>query len=118
MCIRDDRYINTKDFKNWLSTHNTEVYYVLETPYTVDLGVVDMPLSYDEITNIFTDSDLMPQINAKYYKNFISTIRNLQVNNANLKNELMSINNRLVALESANASTISDEEESEVVNNE
>lgn len=113
-----DSYDNTNDFKTWLSTHNTEVYYPLATPYTVDLGVVDMPLSYDEITNIFTDSDLMPQINAKYYKNFISTIRNLQVNNANLKNELMSINNRLVALESANASTISDEEESEVVNNE
>ncbi len=106
------------EFKTWLSTHNLEVYYVLENPYKVDLGIVDMPFSFDEVTNIFTDSDLLPKINATYYKNFISTIRNLQVNNDNLKNELMSINNRLAVLESANASTISDEEESEVVNNE
>ena len=112
LAIRDDRYINAKDFKNWLSTHNTEVYYALETPYTVDLGVVDMPLSYNEITNIFTDSDLLPKINAKYYRNFISTVRNLQVNEKALKQELIDINNRLCALESANTSTI---QESEVV---
>lgn len=64
------------DFKSWLSTHNTEVYYVLSTPYEVDLGIVDMPLSYDEITNIFTDSDLLPKINAKYYKDFKLSIEN------------------------------------------
>ena len=107
-----------KSFKDLLKNEQPKLYYQLATPYKIDLGVVDMPITYNEITNLFTDSDLMPTINAKYYKNFISTIRNLQVNNANLKNELMSINNRLVALESANASTISDEEESEVVNNE
>lgn len=108
------------EFKTWLSTHNLEVYYVLENPYKVDLGIVDMPFSYDEVTNIFTDSELLPKINAKYYKNFISTIRNLKVNNDNLKNELVSINNRLAVLENANVSAVNDEvtEESEVVNNE
>ena len=59
-----------EQFKNWLSTHNTEVYYALATPYEVDLGIVDTLLSYDEVTNVFTDSDLLPQINAKYYKGF------------------------------------------------
>lgn len=108
---------NIDDFKTWLSTHNIEVYYALEEPYKVDLGIVDMPFSYDEVTNIFTDSDLLPKITATYYKNFISTIRNLKVNNENLKNELVSINNRLAALENANASAIS-EEESEVTSNE
>lgn len=68
--------VSNNGVNNWLSTHNTEVYYVLETPYTVDLGVVDMPLSYDEITNIFTNSDLLPQINAKYYKDFKLSIEN------------------------------------------
>ena len=57
-------------FKEWLSTHNTEVYYALATPYEVDLGTVDTLLSYDKITNIFSDSDLYPVINAKYYKDF------------------------------------------------
>ena len=78
----------------------------------IDLGVVDMPITYNEITNLFTDSDLMPTINAKYYRNFISTVRNLQVNEKALKQELIDINTRLSALETAQTSVIS---ESEVV---
>lgn len=111
---------NVKEFKNWLSTHKMEIYYVLEEPYKIDLDIVDMPFSFDEVTNIFTDSDLLPKINATYYKNFISTIRNLKVNNETLKNELMSINNRLAVLENANVNAVNGEviEESEVVNNE
>ena len=65
----------------------------------IDLGICDMPITYNEITNLFTDSDLMPQINAKYYKNFISTIQNLQVNKGTLKEELVDIENRLTGLE-------------------
>ena len=57
-------------FLTWLSTHNTEVYYVLATPYVLDLGIVDTLLSYDEVTNVFSDSDLYPVINVKYYKDF------------------------------------------------
>lgn len=94
------------DFKSWLSTHNTEVYYALETPYELDLGIVDTLLSYDEITNIFSDSDLYPVINTKYYRNFITTIQNLQINNDTLKNELVSIESRLSALENANTSAV------------
>lgn len=116
LCFRNLNYTNVDDFKNWLSTHNTEVYYPLETPYKVDLGAVDMLLSYDEITNIFTDSDLLPKINAKYYKNFISTIRDLQINNNTLKNELASIENRLTALENASASSSASSRSSEVSN--
>lgn len=85
--------------------------------YEVDLGTVDMPLSYNEVTNIFTDSDLLPTINAKYYRNFTKTIQNLQVNEMTLKQELININNRLSALELAKASVIDDSpsiEESEV----
>lgn len=78
------------------------VYYLLAKPYTIDLGPIDMPLTYDEITNIFTDSDLLPTINVKYYRNFTATIQNLQVNNDTLKNELSNIESRLTALESAN----------------
>jgi hypothetical protein len=96
--------VSNNGFNNWLSTHNTEVYYVLENPYEVDLGIVDMPLSYDEITNIFTDSDLLPQINAKYYRNFTKTVQNLQINEKTLKQELIDINNRLTALETAKTS--------------
>lgn len=106
--------IPADETNTYFDEHETIIYYQLAEPYTVDLGIVDMPFSYDEVTNIFTDSDLLPKITATYYKNFISTIRNLKVNNENLKNELVNINNRLVALENASASVISDEE-SEVI---
>lgn len=109
--------LSLTDFKSWLLTHNTEVCYPLETPYEIDLGIVDQLLTFDEITNIFTDSDLYPVINVKYYRNFIKTIQNLQVNNDTLKNELSNIESRLAALESANTSVVdnnpSDTEESE-----
>lgn len=98
------------EWKTWLSTHNVEIYYPLETPYVLDLGVVDMPITYNEVTNLFTDSDLMPSINAKYYRNFITTIQNLQVNEKALKQELVDINNRLSALESASANVVSESE--------
>lgn len=96
-------------FKKWLATHNTEVYYILAEPYEIDLGVVDMPITYNEITNIFTDSDLLPQINVKYYRNFTKTIQNLQINDDTLKNELLSIENRLTALENANTNAVNAE---------
>lgn len=99
-------------FKQWLSTNKPIVYYVLATPYTVDLGIVDQLITYNEITNLFTDSDLMPTINAKYYRTFEKTIQNLQVNEKALKQELIDINNRLSALETAQTSVVS---ESEVV---
>lgn len=110
--IKDVRFNSINDFKNELNANPIIFYYILaiDSRYTVDLGVVDMPLSYDEVTNIFTDSDLLPQINAKYYKNFITTIRNLQVNNDTLKNELVSIKNRLTTLENANTSVVSESE--------
>ena len=76
----------------------------------IDLGIVDMPITYNEVTNLFTDSNLLPQINAKYYRNFISTVRNLQVNEKALKQELIDINTRLSALESAQTSVISKSE--------
>lgn len=116
--ISDYRYDNVADFKTYLSANNVDVYYLLETPYTIDLGIVDMPLTYNEVTNIFVDSDLLPNINVKYYRNFTKTIQNLQVNEKALKQELVDINDRLTALENANASTIDDNstaEDSEVL---
>lgn len=110
--LRNEEEYTIENFKNWLNSHHTEVYYALETPYKLDLGIVDMPITYNEITNLFTDSDLMPQINAKYYRTFEKTIQNLQVNEKALKQELIDINARLSALENAQTSAI---QESEVV---
>lgn len=108
--IKNVNFSNVADFKNDLKQHPITLYYILniESRRTLDLDVTDMPMSYKDITNIFTDSDLLPIINAKYYRNFIKTVQNLQVNNKALKDELNDINNRLTALENAKT-TVSEE---------
>ena len=102
--------MSLEDFRTFLSNHTVESYYPLSASYTLDLGVIDMPLAYNEVTNVFTDSDLMPNINAKYYRNFTKTVQNLQINNKTLKEELVDINNRLSALETAKTSEVNEEE--------
>ena len=53
-----------EDFKTWLSTHNTEVYYVLAEPETIDLGTVDISLYKG--TNTITNS-ANADMTIKYY---------------------------------------------------
>lgn len=65
----------TQEWKNWLSTHNTEVYYPLAEPYIVDLGIVDMPITYDGATNLYTDSNLLPAINIEYYTEILENAK-------------------------------------------
>lgn len=67
LAFRNLAFDNSNSWIDWLKRNNTVVYYPLATSYEVDLGIVDTLLSYDEITNIFTDSDLYPVINVKYY---------------------------------------------------
>ena len=112
LSLETKKVTTLEQFKQWLNENNVTVYYEIIEPYTVDLGVIDMPITYDEVTNLFTDGDLIPIINAKYYRNFTETVRNLQINNDTLKNELINIESRLTALENAQVSIVN---ESEVV---
>ena len=111
-------------FSDWLRNNPLIIYYILQKPYTIDLGPIDMPLSYKGITNIFTDSDLLPKITAKYYRTFEKTIQNMQINEKSLKQEITDLNNnisditkRLEALESANVSTVEESEASNDLQN-
>lgn len=47
-----NKWSTLKDFKNWLSTHNTELYYQLETPQTIKLPSTE-PITLWEGTNKF-----------------------------------------------------------------
>ncbi len=120
-CSKFDTLTN---FKNFLTTNVVQMYYGLKTPYTLDLGPIAMPLSYKRITNIFTDSDLLPKITAKYYRTFEKTILNMQINEKSLKQEITDLNNnisditkRIEALESANVSTVEESEASNDLQN-
>ena len=53
-----------EQFKTWLSTHNTTVYYILETPTSIEITDLDLieqlnslenAISYNDATNIFTE---------------------------------------------------------------
>ena len=88
-----DMFTNVEEVKTWLSTHNTEVYYPLATPYVLDLGVVDMPITYNEITNLFTDSDLLPTINIEYYTEILENAKdNIIGQDIYLQNEVNTVN--------------------------
>ena len=82
----------TSQFKTWLSTHNTTVYYVLETPtYTLlndtlqtQLDNIQYALAYDTQTNISqTNNDLSFIINAETYKE-IDLTNKPKINNVEL----------------------------------
>lgn len=99
--IKNVNFSNVEDFKNDLKQHPITLYYILniESRRTLDLGVIDMPMSYKDITNIFTDSDLLPTINAKYYRVFDKTIQNAQINEKTLKQEITDLNATVSALD-------------------
>lgn len=99
--IKNVNFSNVEDFKNDLKQHPITLYYILNTEsrQTLDLGVIDMPMSYKDITNIFTDSDLLPTINVKYYRVFDKTIQNAQINEKTLKQEITDLNATVSALD-------------------
>ena len=91
--LEDTSITTANDFKQWLSTHNTEVYYALATPYVVDLGIVDMPTTYDDVTNLFTDSYLMPTINVEYYTEILENAKdNIIGQDIHLQDEVDTLN--------------------------
>lgn len=59
---------NVTNTKNWLSTHNTEVQYILAEPYTEELGEVQIPSTYKGITHIDTTDELEPNMNITYVR--------------------------------------------------
>ena len=56
------------EFKTWLSTHNVEVLYELAEPETINLGTVEMPHTYEGVSNITNSADT--EMVVKYYKKF------------------------------------------------
>lgn len=62
-------------FKTWLSENNVMVYYVLDTPYTIDLGIVEIPTYYD-VTHLFVETGFDTNIEVGYDTQFNLTINN------------------------------------------
>lgn len=59
--IRDEHKLasTVADFKTYLSTHNVEIFYQLETPEFIDLGTLpEIPTTFEGTNNMYIDSDL------------------------------------------------------------
>jgi len=87
-----------EELKNYLVEEYTKdtpvtIYYELAEPCELDLGVVDMPLTFLNETNIFTDCDLQTEIKINYYRNPKLTIKELQKN-------LTLVDSKILTLES------------------
>ncbi len=98
------RYGAEKTLEEWkaqLTENNVTVLYGLVNPYVIDLGAIDSLKTYTDVTNILNNSSIPFNMTANYYRNFISTIRNLQINNGALQTELANLENRLSALETS-----------------
>lgn len=65
LIVKYTDYTTADAFKTWLSTHNTEVYYVLATPEEIELNGDYNIKAYDQVTYMTTEGNLIPVINAK-----------------------------------------------------
>ena len=67
-------YITSGDKSSWLawlSTHNTEVNYVLSTSVVEELGAIELPVSYNGINNVEINTGLETTEDVYYYwKNY------------------------------------------------
>lgn len=54
------------EFKTWLSTHNTIVYYELETPTEIDLGEVETLSTSNGINNVLLDANMQTNMTITY----------------------------------------------------
>ena len=71
--VSKDEFSTIEEFKNWLSTHDTEVYYVLQAPTDTEitdttlisqLEAIYNALSYDEQTNISSNQNALFNVEA------------------------------------------------------
>lgn len=79
--IRYNDIADVENFKTWLSTHNTEIYYVLETPTTTEITESNYPTLYNQLNNIklfegvnhitmTNESGLDVEFDIEYYKDW------------------------------------------------
>lgn len=62
--------IDLAGFKTWLSTHNTTVYYELETPTEIDLGEVGTLSTFKGVNNVSLDASMQTNMNLIYIADY------------------------------------------------
>lgn len=65
--FKDNPYQTSEEFKNWLSTHNTTIYYQLEEPQTIPLGTLsELITTLNGTNNISINGNIPTTISTTY----------------------------------------------------
>lgn len=95
--IRYDDITSLNDFKTWLTTHNTEVIYILaeptDLPCTAEqeaiLNQIEQEAkTYEGTTHIFSEDEVPAYVEAKAYKDVATTLNNLETRLQVLESEV------------------------------
>ena len=71
LMIGIDNITTLAEFKTWLSTHNTTLYYELATPIEIDLGEVETLSTFEGVNNVSLDTNIQTNMSLTYlYKNY------------------------------------------------
>ena len=100
--------INTvESFKQWLSTHNTTVYYELATPHTVDLGNIDPIDMFVGTNNILVLTNIDTNYNMRIYNKsgLIPTLTSQLINDSGFITQ-SGLGDYALASEAANTMTM------------
>lgn len=102
------------NFKTWLSTHNTKVYYELATSTEIDLGEVEITKLFSKDNNI-TNSEHTNMLVGYYtdytfYKTVLEQYAKIDLNNDNINIELAKKTNSKDIIATINMSTEKDED--------
>lgn len=102
------------DFKTWLSTHNTTVYYPLAEEQEIDLGEVDIINLFTEDNNISNSESANMKIgyytDYTFYKTVIEQYAKIDLNTDNINIELAKKTNSKDIIATINMSTEKDDE--------
>lgn len=102
------------EFKAWLSTHNTTVYYQLAEEQEIDLGEVDNINLFTEDNNILNSESANMKIgyytDYTFYKTVMEQYAKIDLNNDNINIELAKKTNSKNIIATINMSTEKDDE--------
>lgn len=76
--LPSNKITSVNGLRTWLSNNPVTVYYELAEPYEIDLGVVEMPKTYENISNITLISNIDTNMQVEYVKHTKTVIADLQ----------------------------------------
>lgn len=119
VCLPQTIVKNLEDVKQFFVENNCLAYYALAKPYTLDLGVRDMPLTFWTETNVFNDFPLPVELAIYYYCDLKRTKTQLLEDMRLAQQDIIALQNDVAKLKEQVATILASmaQTESEVIEN-